>query len=221
LLTVSLLAAVSTSSQAEESVDGGGGGGGEGNYVINGKITPPDMKSMTWLSDTTVIVDGGKRRVFLKEDNSFVIQGLSSGSYLVEVVNPDHMYEPVRVDINSKGKHRARKNNLVQPSQVTQLPYPLKLKPLGRFRYFQKREEWKVTDILFNPMVMMMVLPLLLVTILPKMMQDPETKKEMEELQSKMSVQNQLPEVSELFANMFGGQTSQKKSRPSQQRKRQ
>ena len=28
------------------------------------------------------------------------------------------MYEPVRVDINSKGKHRARKNNLVQPSQV-------------------------------------------------------------------------------------------------------
>jgi len=207
LLTVSLLAAVTTCSQLEEVGDGGG----EGSYVINGKLTPPDLKSMSWLSDTTVIVDGGKRRVFLKEDSSFVIQGLSSGSYLVEVVNPDHMYEPVRVDINSKGKHRARKNNLVQPSQVTQLPYPLRLKPLGRFRYFQKREEWKVTDILFNPMVMMMVLPLLLVTILPKMMQDPETKKEMEDLQSKMSVQNQLPEVSELFANMFGGGTSQKK----------
>jgi hypothetical protein len=199
-----------------------GGGGGEGSYVIQGKLTPPDVSSLSWLSDTTVIVDGGRRRVFLKEDNSFVIQGLNSGSYLVEVVNPDYMYEPVRVDINSKGKHRARKNNLVQPSQVTQLPYPLRLKPLGKFRYFQKREEWKVTDILFNPMVMMMLLPLLLVTILPKMMQDPETKKEMEELQSKMSVQNQLPEVSELFANMFGGGTSKKERKPTAaQRKRQ
>ena len=46
------------------------------------------------------------------------LQGLNSGSYLVEVVNPDYMFEPARVHINSKGKHRARKNNLVQPSQV-------------------------------------------------------------------------------------------------------
>lgn len=222
-MSFSLLAAVTASTQVEEGGDGGGGGGGEGTYVIQGKLTPPDIKSLTWLSDTTVIVDGGKRRVFLREDSSFVIQGLNSGSYLVEVVNPDYMYEPVRVDINSKGKHRARKNNLVQPSQVSQLPYPLRLKPMGKFRYFQKREEWKVTDVLFNPMVMMMLLPLLLVTILPKMMQDPETKKEMEELQSKMSVQNQLPEVSELFANMFGGQTpSQKNKKPTTaQRKRQ
>ena len=50
-------------------------------------------------------------------------QGLSSGSYLVEVVNPDYMYEPIRVDINSKGKHRARRNNLVQPSQVVWISY--------------------------------------------------------------------------------------------------
>ena len=28
------------------------------------------------------------------------------------------MYEDIRIDINSKGKHRARKNNPVQPNQV-------------------------------------------------------------------------------------------------------
>merc|ERR1712154_758623 len=74
-------------------------------------------------------------------------------------------------------------------------------KPLGKFRYFEKREEWKVTDVLFNPMVMMMVMPLLLITVLPKMMQDPETKKEMEEMQAKMNVQN----VPEMITNLFGG----------------
>ena len=51
--------------------------------------------------------------------------------------------------------------------------------------------------------------------------QDPETKKEMEELQSKMSVQNQLPEVSQLFANMFGAQTPPKRKPAATQRKRQ
>ena len=54
----------------------------------------------------------------MQEDNSFTVQGLSSGSYLVEVACPDYYYEPVRVDINSKGKIRARKVSNVQPSQV-------------------------------------------------------------------------------------------------------
>jgi len=196
------------------------GGEGEGTYRIEGKVSPPDLRSLSWSSDVTVLVDGGRRRAFIAEDNSFSIQGLSSGSFLLEVEHPDYVYEPIRVDINSKGKHRARKNNQVQPSQVTQLPYPLRMKPLGRFRYFQKREEWKVTDILFNPMVMMMVLPLLLVTVLPKMMQDPETKKEMEEMQAKMSVQNQMPEVSELFTSFFGGGGTQPKKKPAPVRRR-
>merc|ERR1712013_827739 len=167
-----------------------GEGVGVGSYKIEGKVTPPDVKPANWLTVTTVTLDGGKRRAFLKEDNSFVFQGVSSGTFLVEVGNPDYMYEQVRVDINSKGKHRARKNNAVQPNQVTQLPYPIKAKPLGKFRYFQKREEWKVTDVLFNPMLMMM--------------QDPETKKEMEEMQAKMNVQN-VPEMSEMITNLFGG----------------
>ena len=71
---------------------------------------------------------------------------------------------------------------------------------------------------------MMMVMPLLLITVLPKMMQvmtidhlenrsvlkqvhlskDPETKKEMEEMQAKMNVQN-VPEMSEMITNLFGG----------------
>ena len=88
---------------------------------------------------------------------------------------------------------------------MNQLPYPIKAKPLGKYRYFEKREEWKVTDVLFNPMVMMMVMPLLLITVLPKMMQDPETKKDMEEMQVKMNVQTQLPDMSEMLTSFLGG----------------
>lgn len=69
------------------------------------------------------------------------------------MANPDYAYEPVRVEINSKGKYRARRVNYIQTSQVVQVPYPLKMKPLKRFRYFQVREQWRVTDFLFSPMV--------------------------------------------------------------------
>jgi len=201
-LLVAAVAVLVAAAAAEEEA--------EGTYKIEGKVTPPDVKPANWLTVTTVTLDGGRRKAFLKEDNSFVFQGVGSGTFLVEVENPDYMYEQVRVDINSKGKHRARKNNAVQPNQVTQLPYPIKAKPLGKFRYFQKREEWKVTDVLFNPMLMMMVMPLLLITVLPKMMQDPDTKKEMEEMQAKMSVNN-VPEMSEMITNLFGGAPAPKK----------
>lgn len=48
---------------------------------------------------------------------------------------------------------------------------------------------------LMNPMVIMMILPLLLITVLPKMMNDPETKKEMEQMQQQMNVNNQVIEL--------------------------
>ena len=73
-----------------------GEGVGVGSYKIEGKVTPPDVKPANWLTVTTVTLDGGKRRAFLKEDNSFVFQGVSSGTFLVEVENPDYMYEQVQ-----------------------------------------------------------------------------------------------------------------------------
>lgn len=135
---------------------------------------------------------------------SFVISSIESGSYVLDIVNPNYIYEPVRVEINPKGKFRARKVNHIQPSQVIQVPYPLKLKALTRFRYFQQREQWKVTDFLFNPMVLMMILPVILLFILPKIMSDPETKKEMESLNlSKMT--SDMPEISEMLTSFFTG----------------
>ena len=182
-------------------------------FQIEGKVTPPDPKPKDWYWSTRIYIDGGRRMAYIKEDNTFSITGLQSGSYLLEVSNPDFYYEPVRVDINSKGKVRARMVNNVQPTQVNQLPYPLRLKTPGRFKYFEKREEWKVTDMLMNPMVIMMVLPLLLITVLPKMMNDPETKREMEQMQQQMNVNNQLPDPSEWLASYFGGPGADKPKR--------
>lgn len=49
------------------------------------------------------------------------------------------------MEINPKGKFRARKVNYIQPAQIVQVPYPLKVKALTRYKYFQTREQWKVS----------------------------------------------------------------------------
>lgn len=73
-------------------------------------------------------------------------------------------------------------------------------------------------------MVIMMVLPLILLVLLPKIMSDPETKKEMENLQLP-KLGGDMPDVSEMLSKFLGGGTTQPKpstsgSQPNRPKKR-
>lgn len=114
-----------------------------GLFTIEGKVFAPETQSKGQ-SETSISINGGEYKGFLRDDGTFIISSVPSGSYVLEVHNSDYYYEPVRVEINPKGKFRARKVNYVQPSQIIQVPYPLKLKAFTRFKYFQTREQWKV-----------------------------------------------------------------------------
>uniref|UniRef100_A0A1I7ZKZ6 DUF2012 domain-containing protein n=1 Tax=Steinernema glaseri TaxID=37863 RepID=A0A1I7ZKZ6_9BILA len=114
----------------------------------------------------------------LRDDGKFTVHNVPSGSYIIEVANVDYVFEPVRVDINHNGKKRARRLNVLQPSAVAQLQYPLQMAARQPANYFRKREELKITDMLMNPMVLMLVVPLVLMLILPKLAaNDPELQK--------------------------------------------
>lgn len=178
-------------------------------YTIEGRVFPPDgIATNNWYSQTRILANGGDYIGILRKDNSFVINNVPTGSYVVEVINPTYAYEPVRVEINSKGKLRARKVNYIQTSTVDPVSYPLAMTPLHRLRYFQIREQWRATDFLYSPMVLMMVLPLLIIMILPKVMNDPETRREMEHLNS--LTRYDMPEMSEVLTSFFTGGEKQK-----------
>jgi hypothetical protein len=141
---------------------------------------------------------------------------------LIDVTNPNYLFEPMRVEITSKGKIRARKVNYIQTSAVQQLPYPLRFKPKTAFKYFQTRENWKLTDVLFNPMVLMMILPLLLL-VLPKMvnMEEVTGSKETTPAAVPQLSQYEMPELSEMMTSFFGSATdSNKENKPSKQSKK-
>ncbi|XP_068109452.1 endoplasmic reticulum membrane protein complex subunit 7 [Hyperolius riggenbachi] len=189
------------------------GPGGE-RYKVEGRAVVPGVRPQDWVSGARVLVDGEEHIGFLRTDGSFVVHDVPSGSYVVEVVSPAYRFEPVRVDITSKGKMRARYVNHIKTSEVLRLPYPLQMKSSGPPSYFIKRETWGWTDFLMNPMVMMMVLPLLIFVLLPKVVNtsDPEMRREMEQSMNMLNSNPELPDVSEFMTRLFTSKSSSKSS---------
>ncbi|KAK6745687.1 hypothetical protein RB195_012043 [Necator americanus] len=174
-------------------------------FTVEGNVIFPSSANSgrKWAANSRVLLNHGEYIGFVREDGSFVVDNVASGSYIVQVENVDFVFEPIRVDITAKGKIRARKLTVLQPNVVNQLPYPLKLSAREATRYFRKREEWRITDMLFNPMVLMLVVPLIIMLIIPKMTaNDPQLQKEISEMQMPKL---DMPDVSEMMANLFGG----------------
>lgn len=156
------------------------------------------------LMQTKILFNYGQFIAYPKEDGSFAADNIPSGSYVVEVTHPRFIYEPFRVDISSKGGIRARRVNYVQHNLVQTVDYPLKFRPMSLHNYFTPRETWRIMDLLLNPMVIMMIVPLVIIWLLPKMMNPQEVQSQRESMQ--MPEYN-VPELSEMMANMFGGQS--------------
>ncbi|XP_029984604.1 endoplasmic reticulum membrane protein complex subunit 7 [Sphaeramia orbicularis] len=175
-------------------------------FKIEGRAIVPGVKTQDWVSTARVLVEGEEYVGFLRTDGSFAVNDIPSGSYVVEVVTPTFRFEPVRVDITSKGKMRARLVNFIKTSEVIRQPYPLQIRGSPQ-SYFMRRETWGWTDFLMNPMVMMMVLPLLIIVLLPKVVNtnDPEMRKEMEQSMNMLNPNPELPDVSELMTKLFSG----------------
>lgn len=67
-------------------------------YTIEGKVYAPEIFSsseLNWQRDTKISINAGEYAGFLKDDGTFSISGMPSGSYVVEVTNPDYYYESV------------------------------------------------------------------------------------------------------------------------------
>ncbi|GFN82283.1 ER membrane protein complex subunit 7 [Plakobranchus ocellatus] len=182
-------------------------------FKIEGKVYVA-AKDKEWTLNSRVLVDGGEYLGFVRSDGSFVVHGVPSGSYIVEIANPNVLFEALRVDITSKGKMRARRVNFLQPNQVKAVSYPLEFRERGKPNYFHKREQWRITDFLFNPMVLTMVVPLLLIMVLPKLMNaaDADTQKEMQNQMNALNNRPNVPDASEFLSSLFSGGAQPKKA---------
>jgi len=175
-------------------------------YKIEGKVRGcqgPNQENHV----PEVVLEGGLYRGFVRADGRFTIHNVVKGSYVAMVICPWQSYEPVRVEISSKGSIRARVLDLLKPSSVKMVKYPLEFQPIGTPNYFQKRETFRIIDILKSPYVLTMALPVVLMMVMSRVANtdDPELKKEMEEQMNRFSLQNnnKMPDVSDMMTNFF------------------
>ncbi|KAH8262895.1 hypothetical protein KR044_001714, partial [Drosophila immigrans] len=176
-------------------------------FNIDGVILPADAALQVdekWLVDIKISINGGEFLGFVRQNGSFVVSAVPPGSHILEAYHPDIYVPPLRLDISSRGKIRARKLSHIRPKQVIKLPYPLNLKPLERRVYFRVREQWNVMDYVLNPMVLLMVVPLLLMLILPRVISDPETKREIENIQIP-KIPSGVPDFSDMLTSFLAG----------------
>lgn len=190
-------------------------------YRIDGRVEILTSLDKDWMPYVRVLIDGGDYLSYLRPDGTFSIGGIPSGSYVVEITHPGYLFEPARVDINSKGKIRARRVNNLQPASVKTIAYPLEFRERGRATYFQMREQWRITDFLFNPMVLTMILPLLIIMVLPKMMNaaDPDTQREVQSQMNALNAKQSLPDLSEFFTSLFSDGKKPTKSKSSSKKR--
>lgn len=181
-------------------------------FKIEGRAIVPGVRLQEWISTARVVVEGEEHVGFFRIDGSFTVNDVPPGSYVVQILSPTYRFEPVRVDITTKGKMRARIVNYIKPSEVLRITYPLQMRAIGLHSYFIKRETWGWSDFLMNPMVMMMVLPLVIILLLPKVVNtnDPEMRREMEQSMNMLNPNHELPDVSEFMTKLFSSKSPTK-----------
>ncbi|VDP82387.1 unnamed protein product [Echinostoma caproni] len=170
-------------------------------HTLEGTIIPPNNAPADWFVHTRIHVDGSQYVGFVQQNGYFEVSGVPSGSYVVEPIHPNFVFQTARVDINSKGRIRARRVNAPQPNAVKELPYPLRLSASGNAVYFKPREQLRTVDVLFSPSVLYVLVPLIVVMVLTRLINtsDPELQKELQQ----MSRQQKLPDWGEVFCDNF------------------
>ena len=122
--------------------------------TIEGTVEISGVEIRTWAPMTRVVADGGRFTGYIKSSGEFQIHNVPPGSYLVEVVSPNYIFEPIRVDISSKtGRIRSRSVDLLKAAAGTHLSYPLHFQSEKQAEFFEKREQFSFLDTLKNPMV--------------------------------------------------------------------
>ncbi|KAJ7919142.1 hypothetical protein B0H13DRAFT_1990578 [Mycena leptocephala] len=147
----------------------------------------PDIHA---LGPARVILDAGKYNGNVLRDGSFSIPYVPTGTYVLSVVSHDHVFDHVRIDVNDSA-FEARPYSVgtpLNPASPILLPQ-ISLPARSKHVYFVPLDSFNLLGMFQNPMMLMLLFGGVMVVAMPYLMKnmDPETIKEFQEQQAKMS----------------------------------
>eukprot|EP00054_Salpingoeca_dolichothecata_P019930 m.124853 g.124853 ORF g.124853 m.124853 type:complete len:207 (-) comp23436_c0_seq3:34-654(-) len=174
-------------------------------YEVTGRVEIPEGCSdpTAFLQNTRVILNAGQFVAPLTRSGKFMFRDLPTASYLLEVQSPNYIYQPLRVDVPSENfDFRALKADFIGGGPTKKVE--LALQPIRPAQYFELRKGYNILELLMNPMILMMALPVVFIFLVPKMMEGLD-KEELEKAQQNsifnQKQQNQF-DFSEYLSNM-------------------
>jgi len=168
----------------------------------------PDIKT---LNPAKVVLDTGRHSAHVWKNGKFVLYDVQPGSYVLNVLARDHVFDQFRVDVVASNDEIAAATSpsaeptgvdykiQVRPyplgtafSAATSLPLlstPLFIKPRAAKVYAEPKQDFNVINMFRgNPLMLVMLGSVAMMFMMPKMMaaMDPEERKELLERQNKM-----------------------------------
>ncbi|KAJ7456697.1 hypothetical protein FB451DRAFT_1276876 [Mycena latifolia] len=158
---------------------------------VTGKLQWNDIcPDITSLGSAKVILDAGKYKGNVLRDGAFLIPDVPEGTYILSVVSHDFVFDQLRIDV-LESSFEARPYSVgtpLNPASPILLPQ-ISLLPRLQHVYFVPIDSFNVLGMLQNPMMLMLLFGGVMVLAMPYLMKnmDPETMKEFQEQQAKMS----------------------------------
>uniref|UniRef100_A0A7S1J7N9 ER membrane protein complex subunit 7 beta-sandwich domain-containing protein n=1 Tax=Eutreptiella gymnastica TaxID=73025 RepID=A0A7S1J7N9_9EUGL len=128
-----------------------------------------------------IILNGGERFAYVQNDGSFEMPMVPTGSHLLDFDVPNFVFNQVRIDMSKKKRGKIRAT-VSESGRIETVAYPLLMEPKSKATYFVPREEYNMSGILKNPMLLMMIFFGVMAFALPKMADPEEMKAQMKEM---------------------------------------
>jgi hypothetical protein len=91
------------------------------------------------------------------------------------------------------------------------MKYPLYFEVHSKPSYFQKREVYRLTDIIYNPILLAIMVPMILLVFLSKLLPQRDEMQEVFEQTNDIFRPNlNLPDITDWFVQRFGGPRRQR-----------
>jgi hypothetical protein len=166
--------------------------------TIEGTLTFP---SRPFNETARILLNHGEFSTYSRIDGSFSIPNVPPGIHVLDVQSTVYHFGQVKIQLLEDAMDAPKCLEYLYPGAKKQaVKYPLVLKAIATYQYFEEKKGFSIFSILKNPMVMMMGFSAVLMFLMPKMMEglEPEEK---ERMKQQMEMQK---DPSKLLGQLWG-----------------
>jgi len=181
----------------------------ENTRTLEGRLQFPDKSPFN--ITTRITLNNAEYTTYNRVDGSFVIYDVPSGIHQLDIHSSEYHFGQVKIQLLPESMDVPKCLEYAYPGAAkAPIKYPLVLSPHATFEYFEERKGLSIFSLLKNPMVLMMLVSVGMMTIMPKMMEglDPEEKEQMRKQMK--AQQNPTQMLSQMWGEMTGEEEKDK-----------